>query len=224
MVTTRSQSVSPRKRTAPLNYAQLTSSTPGPSPAKRSASATSPSKRVTLPAKKTPRRKSTVARIMADEIVVKSEDDLPDIHPDAEFVIGNGVEKRPRSPRKTSKAGTEIKVKHKPAHKVDTSGRFDFGGSFGTASMMILFPVLMYYIWICATFYGGSLQTRRRSETWLAFADRMVAHITKVVNPYRSNEREHTPISVHGYSTGHLSLLKEYSMSLSLESQSKETP
>jgi delta24(24(1))-sterol reductase len=183
MVTTRSQSVSPRKRITPLNYAQLASSTPGPSPAKRSASATSPSKRVKSPTKKTPRRKSTAPRIMADEIVVKSENDLPDSHPDAEFVIGNGIDKRPRSSRKTSKAGTEMKVKNKPAHKVDSSGRFDFGGSFGTASMMILFPILMYYLWISATFYGGNLQTKRRSESWLAFADRMVAHITKVVNP-----------------------------------------
>jgi len=72
-------------------------------------------------------------------------------------------------------------VKGKPAHKVDRSGRFEFGGSFGTAAMMIFFPVLMYYLWICGTFYGGQVELKKLSETWLAFADRMLAHITKVL-------------------------------------------
>jgi delta24(24(1))-sterol reductase len=113
-----------------------------------------------------------------DEIVVKTEDTKPD----AEFVFGNGVEKRPRSPRKASgpKANGVDRVKGKPAHKVDTSGHFDFGGPVGVSAMMLLFPVLMYYLWICSTFYGGSLQVKKSSETWLAFADRMVAHVSKV--------------------------------------------
>jgi Delta24(24(1))-sterol reductase len=109
--------------------------------------------------------------VALDEIVVKSEDEG--------YVNGSAVERKSRSPRKRSTS--ETRVKGKPAHKVDRSGRFEFGGSFGTAAMMIFFPVLMYYLWICGTFYGGQVELKKVSETWLAFADRMLAHITKVL-------------------------------------------
>ncbi|PYH89756.1 Delta(24(24(1)))-sterol reductase [Aspergillus ellipticus CBS 707.79] len=39
--------------------------------------------------------------------------------------------------------------------KIDYSGHFEFGGSFGVLSMMIGFPLLMYYMWIGATYYDG---------------------------------------------------------------------
>jgi Delta24(24(1))-sterol reductase len=195
MVTTRSQSVSPRKKTAQINYADLANPpTPTPtSPRKRSvAPKLSPQKRSTTtttdsPTKKTPRRKSMAEKTekpLKDEIVVESEEQKP-----VELPNGNGVEKRPAS-RKASRSAsgsTEAKVKGKPAHKVDTSGKFEFGGPFGTASMMIFFPMLMYYLWICNTFYGGKLEFKRGSETWLAFADRMVAHVTKVVFQKKSS-------------------------------------
>jgi hypothetical protein len=195
MVTTRSQSVSPRKRsTAPVNYAPSStrSISPTPSPTKRRAVSTaSPSKRAVLsgsPVKKTPRRKSMAKPALQDEIVVKTEDGNSDV----EYVNGNGVEKRSRSPKKVSRSVSENKGKGVPAHKVDKSGHFEFGGSFGTGAMMFLFPVLMYYLWICSTFYGGSLQSKKGSETWLAFADRMLAHVTKVVLlSFDIDDREH---------------------------------
>jgi len=144
-------------------------------PKTRAASTASPTKRATSTStRKTPRRKSMAAAL--DEIVVKSEDEDDK---DGEYVNGSAVERKSRSPRKVS-SKSETKVKGKPAHKVDKSGHFEFGGSFGTAAMTILFPVLMYYLWICSTFYGGHLQFKKPSETWLAFADRMVAHVTKV--------------------------------------------
>lgn len=39
--------------------------------------------------------------------------------------------------------------------KVDYSGHYEFGGSLGVTSMMIGFPLLMYYMWIGATYYDG---------------------------------------------------------------------
>ncbi|PWY91284.1 hypothetical protein BO70DRAFT_368413 [Aspergillus heteromorphus CBS 117.55] len=39
--------------------------------------------------------------------------------------------------------------------RVDYSGHFEFGGSWGVLSMMIGFPLLMYYMWIGATYYDG---------------------------------------------------------------------
>jgi Delta24(24(1))-sterol reductase len=41
--------------------------------------------------------------------------------------------------------------------KIDHSGHFEFGGSFGTSLLMIGFPCLMYYMWIGATYYDGRL-------------------------------------------------------------------
>lgn len=43
--------------------------------------------------------------------------------------------------------------------KVDTSGHFEFGGSWGVTAMMIGFPTLMYYMWIGATYYDGKFPT-----------------------------------------------------------------
>jgi delta24(24(1))-sterol reductase len=39
--------------------------------------------------------------------------------------------------------------------KIDHSPHIDFGGSVGVTAMMIGFPLLMYYMWIGATFYEG---------------------------------------------------------------------
>lgn len=39
--------------------------------------------------------------------------------------------------------------------KVDYSGEFEFGGSVGTLALMIFFPLLMWYMWIGATYYDG---------------------------------------------------------------------
>ena len=184
MVTTRSQSASPRRKSAPINYAELANMSPV-SPKKRGTSTTSPSKRP-VSTKKTPRRKSMAATL--DEIIVKSEDEY-----DQNF-NGSAVEKKPRSSRKVSRSTSEAKIKRKPPHKVDKSGNFEFGGSFGTAAMMICFPVLMYYLWICSTFYGGHLEFKKGSETWLAFADRMVAHITKVaISPLLDTNEKGAP-------------------------------
>ncbi|ODQ67378.1 ERG4/ERG24 ergosterol biosynthesis protein [Nadsonia fulvescens var. elongata DSM 6958] len=36
-------------------------------------------------------------------------------------------------------------------------GGYDFGGPIGVSIMMIGFPIIMWYLWICATFKGGKL-------------------------------------------------------------------
>lgn len=213
--------MSPRKRSVPANYYADMESTPTPaSPRKRAVSA-----RATGPPtkSKTPRRKSMAPVIVKDEIVVKSEDE----DGSGEYMNGHAtVEKRPKSPRKVSgrAASGEVRLKGKPSHKVDNSGKFEFGGTPGTLAMMTFFPMLMYYLWICSTFYGGSVMVKKGSETWLAFADRMVAHILKV--QYGCDvtySREHLLLSVRGSSTGLSSLWKAFSMSFFLVSRSKAT-
>jgi Delta24(24(1))-sterol reductase len=54
--------------------------------------------------------------------------------------------------------------------KIDYSGHFDFGGSFGVTAMMIGFPLLMYYMWIGATFYDGKFPRPASGESFLDFA------------------------------------------------------
>lgn len=42
--------------------------------------------------------------------------------------------------------------------KVDSAVHYEFGGPPGVLAMMLLFPVLMVYLWICVEFYGGILK------------------------------------------------------------------
>ncbi|PBP16858.1 C-24(28) sterol reductase [Diplocarpon rosae] len=58
--------------------------------------------------------------------------------------------------------------------KIDYSGHFDFGGSVGVTAMMIGFPLLMYYMWIGATFYEGKLPRPAADESLGDFSRHMV--------------------------------------------------
>jgi delta24(24(1))-sterol reductase len=54
-------------------------------------------------------------------------------------------------------------------HRVDNTEEFEFGGSLGVSAMMIGFPLLMYYMWIGATFYSGKFPTRSPGQSWSGF-------------------------------------------------------
>lgn len=61
--------------------------------------------------------------------------------------------------------------------KIDSSGHFDFGGSLGVCTMMICFPLLMYYMWIGATFYDGGFPRPTEGQTlveWLKHMGNLV--------------------------------------------------
>ena len=53
--------------------------------------------------------------------------------------------------------------------KVDYSGHFEFGGSWGVSGMMVGFPLLMYYMWIGATYYDGHLPLPAKEESMTDF-------------------------------------------------------
>ena len=53
--------------------------------------------------------------------------------------------------------------------KIDYSGHFEFGGSLGVSAVMIGFPLLMYYMWIGATYYDGKPPRPRSDESWVHF-------------------------------------------------------
>ncbi|KAJ5247420.1 ERG4/ERG24 ergosterol biosynthesis protein [Penicillium chermesinum] len=58
--------------------------------------------------------------------------------------------------------------------KVDYSGHFEFGGSLGCLALMIGFPLLMFYMWIGATYYDGKLPLPEPGQTWSAFGSHLV--------------------------------------------------
>ena len=49
--------------------------------------------------------------------------------------------------------------------KVDHSEHFEFGGSLGVGAMMVGFPLLMWYMWIGATFYDGRFPLPAEGES-----------------------------------------------------------
>jgi delta24(24(1))-sterol reductase len=53
--------------------------------------------------------------------------------------------------------------------KVDHTGHFEFGGPWGTVAMMTGFPLLMYYMWIGATFYDGHFPVPHSSQSLAEF-------------------------------------------------------
>lgn len=61
--------------------------------------------------------------------------------------------------------------------KIDYSGEFEFGGSLGTLSLMIGFPLLMYYMWIGATYYNGKPPFPAKDQSLTDF----VAHLGHLV-------------------------------------------
>lgn len=46
---------------------------------------------------------------------------------------------------------------------------YEFGGTVGVIGMLIGFPLLMYYMWISAEFYNGSLAWPSEDQTWYDF-------------------------------------------------------
>lgn len=49
--------------------------------------------------------------------------------------------------------------------KVDQDPKFEFGGSVGTLCLMVGFPLLMYYMWIGATYYDGGFPLPDENQT-----------------------------------------------------------
>jgi Delta24(24(1))-sterol reductase len=57
---------------------------------------------------------------------------------------------------------------------VDNSGELEFGGPFGVTALMIGFPLLMWYMWIGATYYDGNFPLPSADQTMWSFIIHMV--------------------------------------------------
>ena len=53
--------------------------------------------------------------------------------------------------------------------RIDYTGHFEFGGSWGVTAMMIVFPLLMWYMWIGATYYRGHLPLPEQGQSKVQF-------------------------------------------------------
>ena len=61
--------------------------------------------------------------------------------------------------------------------------RWEFGGPWGVTAMMIGFPMLMYYLWICLWFYDGQLVLPTSVAGIKPFINQMWTHIRDVSSP-----------------------------------------
>jgi hypothetical protein len=57
---------------------------------------------------------------------------------------------------------------------------YEFGGPVGVSAMIVGFPIMMYYFWICLRFYDGALVHPGSFGDLGAFFHRMWAHVCEV--------------------------------------------
>ena len=57
--------------------------------------------------------------------------------------------------------------------KIDHDPHFDFGGSWGVSLMMVGFPLLMWYMWIGATYFDGHAPLPENGESIVSFVKRL---------------------------------------------------
>jgi delta24(24(1))-sterol reductase len=74
--------------------------------------------------------------------------------------------------RKTKAPAPDTDTKYD--HKIDTSGEYEFFGPIGVSILMVGFPLLMWYMWIGATFYNGKLPLPAEGESIQDFASHLV--------------------------------------------------
>ncbi|WVO17798.1 hypothetical protein L204_105496 [Cryptococcus depauperatus] len=67
--------------------------------------------------------------------------------------------------------------------KVDEHEEWEFGGPTGVLAMMVLFPILMYYLWICLWFYEGKFIYPTSVGDIGPFFERMWDHIYEGAYP-----------------------------------------
>lgn len=82
-----------------------------------------------------------------------------------------------RSRKSTTPAASLQETAEETQYTDGESDEFEFGGSFGAASLMIGFPLLMWYMWIGATYYDGRFPTPAIDQSWGDF----VRHLANLV-------------------------------------------
>ncbi|EPQ56334.1 ERG4/ERG24 ergosterol biosynthesis protein [Gloeophyllum trabeum ATCC 11539] len=66
---------------------------------------------------------------------------------------------------------------------LDKHDKYEFGGPWGVTAMMIGFPMLMYYLWICLWFYDGQIVYPHSVDEIKPFLLEMWAHVRDDASP-----------------------------------------
>lgn len=119
-----------------------------------------------------PRSKSTTRRRTSGKVKEEEEETLVTSAP-----LTNGKAATPKKSQAKAKSRIVDGWEEGLDPKVDYSGHYEFGGSMGVLSMMIGFPMLMYYMWIGATYYDGKFPTREEGQSFAEF----FAHMGQLV-------------------------------------------
>ncbi|KAI6096977.1 ergosterol biosynthesis ERG4/ERG24 family-domain-containing protein [Pisolithus croceorrhizus] len=64
---------------------------------------------------------------------------------------------------------------------LDEHHGYEFGGPWGVTAMMVGFPILMYYLWICLWFYDGKLVAPSSVDDIIPFLQRMWTHVRESI-------------------------------------------
>jgi delta24(24(1))-sterol reductase len=64
-----------------------------------------------------------------------------------------------------------------------SASSWEFGGPVGVTAMMLGFPLLMYYLWMCCWFYDGQLAHPKSVDDIVPFLNEMWEHV-RVVRYY----------------------------------------
>ena len=88
---------------------------------------------------------------------IKTEEIEEQIEVIPEHTNGHHTQANGNAQRKSHKSHTQDIVSKDGIAKTDNIHEYEFGGPLGVSAMMIGFPLLMYYMWIGATYYGGKL-------------------------------------------------------------------
>lgn len=69
-------------------------------------------------------------------------------------------------------------------HKYDPDQDIEFGGQLGVSAIMLGFPILMWYMWLGATYYDGHFPYRAPGETFSDFGRRLVSLVAEGAYPH----------------------------------------
>lgn len=127
----------------------------------------------------TPTRRTRASRQSTTASTMKSGTESPDVVPRASEAT-NGALAYSEGEKAHGKASTQRKDQRKDTSsapvrqpldpKIDHNPVYEFGGSWGVTAMMLGFPILMWYMWIGATYFDGHFPAPENGEDLLHFS------------------------------------------------------
>jgi delta24(24(1))-sterol reductase len=103
----------------------------------------------------------------------KFTEHLDELTPPETPVDSDSAETSPPKTNGKAANGTAVQAKAKVLD-AEFSGEYEFGGPWFVSLMMVGFPILMWYMWIGATYYDGGFPVRAAGQSWGEFGNHLV--------------------------------------------------